>query len=53
MIWTELVLLQGAPNKGDGDVSTYIQEFGKWQEKKNPKGDHNEEHWDHAMILTG
>lgn len=35
------------------DIDRFLSNFCNWQRTKNPVGDKEPEHWDHALILTG
>lgn len=35
------------------DIDRYLSSFCNWQRTKNPVGDREPQHWDHALILTG
>ncbi|KAK9696181.1 Reprolysin family propeptide [Popillia japonica] len=35
------------------DIDRYLSNFCSWQRTKNPVGDREPQHWDHALILTG
>ncbi|XP_065167157.1 LOW QUALITY PROTEIN: A disintegrin and metalloproteinase with thrombospondin motifs adt-1-like [Atheta coriaria] len=35
------------------DIDRYLSNFCNWQRTKNPAGDREPQHWDHALILTG
>ncbi|XP_017776804.1 PREDICTED: A disintegrin and metalloproteinase with thrombospondin motifs 18-like [Nicrophorus vespilloides] len=35
------------------DIDRYLSNFCNWQRTKNPVGDREPQHWDHALILTG
>ena len=35
------------------DIDLFLTNFCRWQRGENPKGDDNEDHWDHALVLTG
>ncbi|KAB0803859.1 hypothetical protein PPYR_00829 [Photinus pyralis] len=35
------------------DIDRYLSSFCNWQRTKNPAGDREPQHWDHALILTG
>nr|XP_022913950.1 A disintegrin and metalloproteinase with thrombospondin motifs adt-1-like isoform X2 [Onthophagus taurus] len=35
------------------DIDRYLSNFCNWQRTKNPAGDREPKHWDHAVILTG
>ncbi|XP_044263790.1 A disintegrin and metalloproteinase with thrombospondin motifs adt-1-like [Tribolium madens] len=35
------------------DIDRFLSNFCNWQRTKNPVGDREPQHWDHALILTG
>ncbi|XP_050512535.1 A disintegrin and metalloproteinase with thrombospondin motifs adt-1-like [Diabrotica virgifera virgifera] len=35
------------------DIDRFLSNFCNWQRTKNPTGDNQPLHWDHALILTG
>ncbi|EFA06592.2 A disintegrin and metalloproteinase with thrombospondin motifs adt-1 isoform X2 [Tribolium castaneum] len=35
------------------DIDRFLSNFCIWQRTKNPVGDREPQHWDHALILTG
>lgn len=35
------------------DIDKFLSNFCNWQRSKNPAGDREPQHWDHALILTG
>ncbi|KAH0813432.1 hypothetical protein GEV33_009359 [Tenebrio molitor] len=35
------------------DIDRFLSNFCNWQRTKNPLGDREPQHWDHALILTG
>ncbi|CAH0552165.1 unnamed protein product [Brassicogethes aeneus] len=35
------------------DIDRFLSNFCNWQRTKNPVGDREPSHWDHALILTG
>lgn len=35
------------------DIDRFLSNFCNWQRTKNPIGDREPSHWDHALILTG
>ncbi|KAF5283864.1 hypothetical protein FQA39_LY04684 [Lamprigera yunnana] len=35
------------------DIDRFLSSFCNWQRTKNPVGDREPQHWDHALILTG
>lgn len=35
------------------DIDRFLSNFCSWQQSKNPAGDDEPQHWDHALILTG
>lgn len=35
------------------DIDRFLSNFCNWQRTKNPTGDTEPSHWDHALILTG
>ncbi|XP_045481420.1 A disintegrin and metalloproteinase with thrombospondin motifs adt-1-like isoform X2 [Harmonia axyridis] len=35
------------------DIDRFLSNFCNWQRTKNPVGDKEPQHWDHALILTG
>lgn len=35
------------------DIDKYLSSFCGWQKTKNPGGDRERQHWDHALMLTG
>ncbi|KAJ3648726.1 hypothetical protein Zmor_020505 [Zophobas morio] len=35
------------------DIDRFLSNFCNWQRTKNPAGDREPQHWDHALILTG
>lgn len=35
------------------DIDRFLSNFCNWQRTKNPVGDMEPSHWDHALILTG
>ncbi|XP_071516077.1 uncharacterized protein [Panulirus ornatus] len=41
------------PSNGGGDIGAYLTSFCSWQEPRNPEGESNPEHWDHAIMLSG
>lgn len=35
------------------DIDRFLSSFCSWQRLRNPAGDQDPAHWDHALILTG
>ncbi|XP_018335694.1 A disintegrin and metalloproteinase with thrombospondin motifs adt-1 [Agrilus planipennis] len=35
------------------DIDRFLSSFCNWQRTKNPGGDREPQHWDHALMLTG
>ncbi len=40
-------------DKAKGDIEHYLDSFCGWQKEENPQDDSADDHWDHAMLLTG
>lgn len=39
--------------QGIHDIDRYLNRFCHWQSRENPADDHDPDHWDHALLLTG
>ncbi|KAI9550354.1 hypothetical protein GHT06_001581 [Daphnia sinensis] len=39
--------------QGIYDIDRYLNRFCHWQSRENPGDDHNPDHWDDALLLTG
>ncbi|EFX89976.1 hypothetical protein DAPPUDRAFT_309664 [Daphnia pulex] len=39
--------------QGIHDIDRYLNRFCHWQNRENPSDDHDPDHWDHALLLTG